>query len=104
MISMTILKNVDVLLNCGPQNWRLLRRVLHIREGLIWTPPGDQVIFAWWFAGKVLSLISGLLVQAVSLLALMEFADEILSEHRTWKFTFPARLSSFRSYLFAIMC
>ena len=45
---------------------------------LIWTPPGDQVIFAWWFAGKGRSLISGLLVQAVSLLALMEFADEVL--------------------------
>jgi hypothetical protein len=49
-----------------------------IRETLIWTPPGDQVIFAWWFAGKGRSLISGLLVQAVSLLALMEFADEVL--------------------------
>jgi len=49
-----------------------------LRESLIWTPPGDQVIFAWWFAGKGRSLISGLLVQAVSLLALMEFADEVL--------------------------
>jgi hypothetical protein len=39
---------------------------------------GRSSDFAWWFAGKGRSLISGLLVQAVSLLALMEFADEVL--------------------------
>ncbi len=33
---------------------------------------------AWWFSGIGRSLISGLLMQAVSLLALMEFADEVL--------------------------
>jgi hypothetical protein len=36
------------------------------------------VIFAWWIGGKGRSLISSLLVQAVSLLALLEFADEVL--------------------------
>ncbi|WP_213036400.1 hypothetical protein, partial [Candidatus Nitrotoga fabula] len=47
------------------------------REILIWTPPGDQVILHVGF-GYGRSLISGLFVQTDSLLALMEFADEVL--------------------------
>ena len=57
------------------------------------------MIFAWRFAGKGRSLISGLLVQAVSLLALMEFADGVLICTSNLRFTFPIRVSPSRSYL-----
>lgn len=54
-----------------------LSEIVRPKEALIWMPPGDQVILHVGF-GYGRSLISGLFVQTDSLLALMEFADEVL--------------------------
>jgi hypothetical protein len=45
----------------------------------MWTPPGLQTILRCWLAGKGSTLMSGPFAQAgICLLALMEFAGEVL--------------------------
>jgi hypothetical protein len=45
----------------------------------MWTPPGLQTILRCWLAGKGSTLMSGPFSQAgICLLALMEFAGEVL--------------------------